>query len=72
LGTASYTVYDKDGTAVSGLTESGLSADSNGRYKTTAVSATLLTNLTHYTVKIAITVNGIERVSYKGFTLLGN
>lgn len=72
LGTASYAVYDKDGVAVSGLSESGINADVNGRYKTTAVSAALLTNLTHYTVRIGIVVGGIERVSLKGFTLLGN
>jgi hypothetical protein len=72
LGTASYTVYDKDGVAVSGLSQTGITADVNGRFNTTPVSAALLTNLTHYTVKIAITVSGLERVSYKGFTLLGN
>lgn len=72
LGTASYIVYDKDGVAISGLSQSGISADVNGRFNTTPVSAALLTNLTHYTVKISITVSGLERVSYKGFTLLGN
>ncbi len=72
LGTASYTVYDKDGIAVVGLTESGLTADANGRYKITPVSAALLTDLTHYTVKVEIIVLGISRIAYKGFTLLGN
>lgn len=72
IGNANYTVYDKDGVAVVGLTESGISADVNGRYKTTAVSAALLTDLTHYTVKVGIIVQGEEHISYKGFTLLGN
>ncbi len=72
IGNANYTVYDKDGVAVVGLTESGITADVNGRYKTTAVSATLLTDLTHYTVKVGIIVNGEEHISYKGFSLLGN
>ncbi len=72
LGTASYTVYDSSGTAVVGLTQSGITADVNGRYIITPVSATLLTDLTHYTVKIAITIDDVERVSFKGFTLLGN
>ena len=72
LGTANYTVYDKDGIAVVGLTESGLTADASGRYKITPVSATLLTDLTHYTVKVEIIVLGISHIAYKGFTLLGN
>lgn len=71
LGVANYTVYDKDGVAVAGLTESGIAADVNGRFKTTPVSAILLTDLTHYTVKIGIVADGIERISYRGFTLLG-
>lgn len=71
LGTANYTVYDANGVAVSGLTESGLVADVNGRFKITPVSASLLTDLTHYSVKVGIMVHGVERVSYKGFTLLG-
>lgn len=72
LGAANYTVYDKDGVVVSGLTESGLTYDANGRYKITPVSASLLTDLTHYSVKVGIIVQGTEHVSYKGFTLLGN
>lgn len=72
LGTANYTVYDSSGIAVAGLTQSGITADGNGRFITTPVSATLLTDLTHYTVRIGITIDGVERVSYKGFTLLGN
>ena len=72
LGQANYTVYDSSGNAVVGLTQSGISSDINGRFVISPVSATLLTDLTHYTVKIGIIINGLERVAYKGFTLLGN
>ena len=71
LGSANYTVYDVSGNAVVGLTQSGITADANGRYHITAVSASLLTDLTHYNVKIGIVINGDEKVAYKGFTLLG-
>lgn len=71
LGTASYTVYDVNGNVVSGLSQSGITPDVNGRFHITPVSAALLTDLTHYSVKVAILVHGVERVSYKGFTLLG-
>lgn len=71
LGTASYIVYDKDGTAVPGLTETGLTADANGLFKLTPVSAALLTDLTHYTVKVTMDISGINRVAFKGFSLLG-
>ena len=71
LGNANYTVYDVNGNAVSGLTQSGITSDVNGRFHITPVSATLLTDLTHYNVKVGILYNGIERIAYKGFTLLG-
>lgn len=72
LGVANYTVYDSAGVAVGGLTESGITADVNGRFQITPVSAALLTDLTHYSVKIGIVINGSEKTAYKGFTLLGN
>ena len=72
LGTASYTVYDNTGAAVSGLTQSGISPDGNGYFKITPVSANLLTDLTHYTVKLSVDVAGNPRTSTRGFTLLGN
>ncbi len=71
LGTASYTIYDKNGTAVAGLTQAGITADVNGLFHITPVSAVLLTDLTHYTAKVQISIAGSTRVSYKGFTLLG-
>ena len=71
LGTANYTVYDVNGNTVAGLTQSGITPDVNGRFHITPVSAILLTDLTHYSVKVGIVAHGIERVAYKGFTLLG-
>lgn len=71
LGTASYIIYDKNGTAVVGLTESGISADVNGLFHITPVSASLLTDLTHFTAKITISIAGANRSFIKGFTLLG-
>ena len=71
LGTANYTVYDANGNAVVGLSQSGITPDVNGRFHITPVSAALLTDLTHYSVKIGILSHGIERKAYKGFTLLG-
>lgn len=71
LGTASYTVYDATGVAVAGLTQTGIAADANGRFIITPVLATLLTDLTHYSVTIKIFVDGVERESMMGFNLLG-
>jgi hypothetical protein len=72
LGAANYTVYDSAGVAVAGLTQSGITPDVNGRYFITPVSAILLTDLTHYSVKVGIIVDSVERIRYKTFTLLGN
>ncbi len=72
LGTAAYTVYDRNGIAVVGLTQSGITPDVNGLFKITPISAALLTDLTHYTVKITMGLGGVNRVDFKGFTLLGN
>lgn len=72
LGAANYTVYDASGIAVAGLTQSGIVSDANGRFNITPTSAALLTDLTHYSVKIGIVAGGTEKIAYKGFTLLGN
>lgn len=71
LGTASYTVYDKTGVAVAGLTQTGITPDVQGLFHSTPVSAALLTDLTHYTVKVTINAAGQDRTVMKGFTLLG-
>jgi len=72
LGTASYIVYDKTGVAVAGLTQSGITADAQGYYHITPVSAVLLTDLTHYKAKVTMTIQGQVHSSTHGFTLLGN
>jgi hypothetical protein len=71
LGNASYQIYDKLGNAVVGLSQTGITPDVNGLYHTTPVSATLITDLTHYSAKVTINIAGKDRVSVKGFTLLG-
>jgi hypothetical protein len=71
LGTASYQIYDASGNPVAGLTQSGITADANGYFHITPVLATLITDLTHYTAKITISVAGLNRVSTRAFTLLG-
>lgn len=71
LGTASYQVYDKTGAAVVGLSETGIAADVNGFFHITPVSATPLTDLTHYLVKVTIEIGGYPRTAVKGFSLLG-
>lgn len=72
LGPASYTVYDSAGVAVPGLTQTGITPDGNGYYHITPVSAALLTDLTHYKVKVVMELQGQDRTSTHGFTLLGN
>ena len=71
LGTGSYQVYDKNGVIVAGLNQSGITADANGYYHITPVSAILLTDLTHYIVKVEITVAGSLKRDSKYFSLLG-
>lgn len=71
LGTASYVIYDKSGVVVSGLAQSGITADAQGLFHTTPVSAALISDLTHYSAKITVRVAGQDRTVVKGFTLLG-
>jgi hypothetical protein len=68
IGTASFTIYDKDNNAV-GISQSGLTANVNGFYKTTAVNAAVLSSLTHYTVSISIIANGQARLGSVGLTI---
>lgn len=67
LGTASYTIYDKDSNTI-GITESGIVADAQGFFKITPVLATAILDLTHYVVKISITANS---KLYKGVLFIG-
>jgi hypothetical protein len=68
LGVASYTIYDKDGISI-GITESGITADANGYFEITPVSAASITDLTHYIVKITIQANNVNRIGTVGITL---
>jgi hypothetical protein len=67
LGTASYTIYDKNSVSI-GITESGIAADGQGFFKITPVSASAIIDLTHYVVKVSITHNSIVR---EGVLLIG-
>lgn len=71
LGTASCTIYDKDGVPVSGLSQTGLVANGDGKFFFLPTSAALITDLTHYGIKISIVVDGVERTSDMGISLLG-
>lgn len=68
LGTASYTIYDKDGNSI-GITESGITADLNGYFEISPVNAAAILDLTHYVVKITIMAAGENRVGTVGITL---
>ncbi len=68
LGSASYTVRDKDGSTI-GITQSGITADLNGLFKTTAVSASNILDLTHYTVHLEISADDSLRESVVGITV---
>lgn len=68
LGTASYTIYNKDGLAL-GISQSGITADVNGLFKTTPVLANNITDLTHYTVIFSITADGAIRKGAIGITV---
>ena len=57
LSTAIYRVRDKAGNLVSGLTESGITADVNGYFHITAVSAALIYDLTHYVFEVDLSVD---------------
>jgi hypothetical protein len=68
LGTASFTIYDKEGNSI-GIAQSGLTPDLNGYYEISPVSAVPITDLTHYIVKITINASGQNRVGTVGITL---
>lgn len=61
LGNASYLVRDKSGALVSGLSQINIVPDANGYYHTTPVSASLIYDLSHYTVEVVIPVNNLGR-----------
>jgi hypothetical protein len=67
LGTASYTIYQKDGTTSTGVSQSGISATSN-IFNITPVSVPSL--LGHsYIIAITVVVNSVSKTWYKPITL---
>lgn len=68
LGTLSFVIRDQDGSTV-GIAESGLTADVNGFYYMTPVSATPIQDLSHYTVEITVTADSAFRKGVVGITL---
>lgn len=68
LGTASYTIYDKNGNTI-GITESGILPDVNGYYHISPVNASSILDLTHYVVKLTIMASGENRIGTVGITL---
>ena len=67
LGTASYAIRDKD-RALIGISETGLTPDINGLYEITPVSASLILDLTHYTVDLEISADSDDRDGVVGIT----
>jgi hypothetical protein len=68
LGEASFNILDKDGIAI-GISQSNLLPDSNGLFKSIPVSASALTDLTHYTAVFTIVADGQERKGAVGLTI---
>lgn len=68
LGTAAFTIYDKDRNPV-GISQSGLTANAQGYFKTNPVSAAVLASLTHYTVSLEVTATGELRTGDVGLTI---
>lgn len=68
LGTADFAIYDKAG-ALIGISQTGLVADANGWYHMTPVSAAPIIDLTHFVVKVSITVDSVVRTGVVAITL---
>lgn len=64
LGTASYIIYDKNGNVVPGMSQSGIVADSNGLFEITPVTSSLAYDLTYYTVKVVVVIDGVNKSSF--------
>lgn len=57
LSSALYRIRDKNGTLVSGLTESGIVPDVNGYFQITPISAALIYDLSHYVFEVELSVD---------------
>ncbi len=69
LGNMDYRIRDKAGAAVSGLTQTGVAPDVNGYFHITPVLASLIYDLTHYTMEMEIDVDGVEVASSIGIVI---
>lgn len=63
LGDAEYRVFNRSGSLVSGLSQTGMSANAEGIYTATAVSAASMLDLNHYLVEVTIGYGGTDRVA---------
>lgn len=63
LGNAEYRVFDRDGNLVAGLSETGISADAEGHFIITPVSAANLIDQRHYVIELTVSYDGQDRVS---------
>jgi hypothetical protein len=68
LGTASFIVRNKSG-GLAGISQTGIVADVNGYFHTTAVLATAIVDYNHYTVDITITADGVARNGVVGLVI---
>lgn len=66
LTSGAYVIRDKSGALVSGLSQSGISADLNGYFHTTPVLAPTIYDLTHYILEISLSLDGVEKTSSIG------
>lgn len=69
LGAGKFTVYDSVDVTVPGLTQSGISANGNGTYIATPISASALDAFTTYKIKFEIVHDGNTYISYRGLTV---
>lgn len=69
LGTCEYIVYDADRNDLPLLQETGLTANADGIFRLTPVSAEDLIDLTHFMIRVFINFDGSQRKSQWGFNL---
>jgi hypothetical protein len=59
LGTASYVIYDNEGNAIPGLSESGILPDAEGFFEITPVPSVLDFEHSFYAAKVTITIDSV-------------
>lgn len=63
LGDAEYRVFNRSGSLVAGLSQTGISANAEGIFVATPVSAASLLDLNHYEFEVTISYQGVDRVA---------